>query len=156
MPVLRTSVPPRPLRLTTKGHPGQALIETALVTPMLLILAFGVIGVGRVTHAHVAVSATAREAARAGALADDAGQAQERGRARGEEVAKGYGLTGASFTLTVDPGSFERGGQVRASARYEVTLDDLPLLGWARVALASEHVERIDLYRSRWKTGSHT
>jgi hypothetical protein len=142
------------LYLRTRRSPGQALIEAALVIPMLLILTFGVVGVGRVTHAQVAVSATAREAARAGALADDTGQAQERGRARGEEVAKGYGLTGGAFTLTVDPGSFERGGRVRASARYEVTLDDLPLLGWARVELASEHVERIDLYRSRWKNGS--
>ena len=139
-----------------RRYPGQALVETALVIPMLLVLAFGVVGVGRVTQAQLAVSAAAREAARAGALADDAGQAQEQGRSRGQEVAKGYGLTGRSFTLTVDPGSFERGGQVRASARYEVVLDDLPLLGWARVPVASEHAERIDLYRSRWKAGSQS
>ncbi len=154
MRVLRTKLIVRRLGLGTRSQAGQALIETALVVPMLLVLALGVIGIGRVTQAQLAVSATAREAARAGALADDVGQAKERGRARGEEVAKGYGLTGGSFTLTVDPGSFERGGHVRASARYEVALDDLPLLGWARVPLASEHVERIDLYRSRWKTGS--
>src|SRR5207249_11812615 len=50
---------------------GQALVETALVIPMLLLLALGVVGVGRVVQAQLAVSAAAREAARAGALADD-------------------------------------------------------------------------------------
>ena len=138
----------------TGRSPGQALIETALVIPMLLVLAFGVVGVGRVTQAQLAVSAAAREAARVGALADDAAQAREQGRSQGEKVAQGYGLTGDSFTITVDAGSFERGGKVRAAARYEVALDDLPLLSWARVPVASEHVERIDLYRSRWKAGS--
>jgi Flp pilus assembly protein TadG len=121
---------------------------------MLLILAFGVVGVGRVTQAQLAVSAVAREAARAGALAEDAWQAQEQGRSRGEDVAQGYGLSDGSLTLMVDPGSLERGGQVRATARYEVGLDDLPLLSWARTAVGSEHVERIDLYQSRWNAGS--
>jgi Flp pilus assembly protein TadG len=121
---------------------------------MLLALAFGVVGVGRVLQAQLAVSAVAREAARAGALADDAVAARERGQARGEEVARGYGLNGGSLRLSVEPGSFERGGKVRAAATYDVELEDLPLLGWVRLTVASEHVERIDLYRSRWVTGS--
>jgi hypothetical protein len=124
-------------------------METALVIPMLLLLALGVVGVSKVVQAQLAVSAAAREAARAGALADDPGAARDRGRARGVEVAQGYGLAGDSLTLSIDPGAFQRGGQVRASARYEVDLGDLPLLNWTRVPVASEHIERIDLYRSR-------
>ena len=129
---------------------GQALVETALVLPVLLLLAFGVVGVARVTRAQMEVSAVAREAARAAARADGAAEATSRGLDRGHEVAAGYGLTNGSLQLTIEPGSFARGAPVRAAARYEVRLDDLPLLGWVRVAIARDHVERTDLYRSRW------
>ena len=44
---------------------GEALLETALVLPLLLLLAFGVVGAGRVTQARLGVSAASREAARA-------------------------------------------------------------------------------------------
>ncbi len=135
------------------GQDGSALAETALVVPLLLVLAFGVVGVGRVTQAQMGVSAVAREAARAAATANSPTEAAARGLARGQEVAGGYRLTNGSLQLAVDPGGLARGGQVRAAARYEVRLDDLPLLGWARVSLASDHLERTDLYRSRWPAG---
>jgi hypothetical protein len=133
---------------------GQGLVETALVVPVLLSLAFGVVGVSRVVQAQLAVSAVAREAARGAALADSAADAAARGVARGQDVASGYRLTNGTLQLSVDPGSFARGGQIRGVARYEVALDDLPLLGWARVPVASDHVERIDLYRSHWTAGA--
>lgn len=129
---------------------GQALVETALVVPLVLLLVFGVVAVGRLTQAQMAMSAVAREAARGGALANSAAEATQWGLARGQDVAVGYSLNNGTFELTVDPGGFERGGQVRAAARYQVVLDDLPLLHWVRVPLASSHAERIDLYRSRW------
>ncbi len=133
-----------------RPQPGQALLETALVVPLLLLLAFGVVGVGRLVQAQLGVSAVAREAARAAALATGAEAAASQGRAHGQEVAAGYHLTNGSLRVSVDPGAFARGGQVGASARYEVALADLPLMGWARVAVSSQHVERLDLYRSRW------
>jgi Flp pilus assembly protein TadG len=132
---------------------GQALLETALVLPVLLLLAFGVVGVGRVLQAQMAVSAVAREAARVAALAGTPSEASARGAAHALEVARGYGLTQGSLEVSVDPGELARGGQVRSAARYDVALDDLPLLGWARVTVRSEHVERVDLYRSRWSGG---
>ena len=135
------------------GQRGQALVETALVIPMLLALAFGVIGVGRVTQAQMGVSAVAREAARAAALADDPAGAALAGLARGQEVATGYGLANGSLRITIDPGAMARGAPVGATARYEVELGDLPLLGWARVSVSSTHLERTDLYRSRWSPG---
>jgi hypothetical protein len=130
---------------------GQALVETALAVPLLLTLAFGVVAAGRVAHGQMAVGAVAREAARAAALADTAADARSRGVARGREVAAGYGLDG-SLEVRVEPGAFSRGGEVRASARGDVSLEDLPLLAWARVPVSSQHVERIDAYRSRWRS----
>ncbi len=140
-------------RYEAGGQRGQALVETALVVPLLLLLAFGVIGVGRVVQAQMGVSAVARESARAAALANDPAEAMAVGLARAQEVAVGYRLSNGSLRVVVDPGSMARGSRVRAAVRYEVELGDLPLLGWARVSLASDHLERTDLYRSRWPMG---
>jgi hypothetical protein len=106
-----------------------------------------------VVQAKLAVSAVARESARVAALATEPGEAATRGREQGQAVAAGYGLANGSLRLDVQPGEFTRGGQVRAAARYELILADLPLLGWTRVAVSSEHLERLDLYRSRWPQG---
>ena len=135
---------------------GSVLIETAFVLPVLLVMALGVIGVGRVIQADVGIMAVAREAARSAAMANDANEAVSRGLARGQDVARGYQLTDGSLQLAVDPGSFERGGQVTAQAGYTVQLGDLPLLHWARLRLHSRHTEAIDPYRSRWPVGGRT
>ena len=58
-----TSVPARNPR-----NRAQAVLELALVLPLLLLLAFGAVGVGRVIQAQMALSAVAREAARQAAL----------------------------------------------------------------------------------------
>lgn len=132
---------------------GQALIETALVLPLLLFLAFGVVAVGRITQAQMGVSAVAREAARAATLANNSSDGLSQGMARGQQVAGGYHLSNGTLQLSVEVGDFAPGGAVRATARYVLALDDLPLLGWASVPVSSSHIERIDLYRSRWPTG---
>lgn len=132
---------------------GQALVETALVLPILLVLAFGVIGAGRVTQARMGVDAVAREAARAAALASEPSTALSQGIARGQVVATGYGLTNGTLKLSVDVGPFQRGGAVQANASYTISFNDLPLLSWAQITVASAHAERLDLYRSRWPSG---
>jgi hypothetical protein len=121
--------------------------------PVLLTLAFGVLGVGRVTQARMAVGAVAREAARAGALSDSAAEAVVRGEERGRQVAADRRLTNGSLRLSVDARGYGRGGWVRVGARYEVALDDLPLLGWARLAIEDDDTEPVDPYRSRWSGG---
>jgi hypothetical protein len=128
---------------------GQALVETALVIPVLLVLAFGVVGAARVTQAQMGVSAVSREAARIGALAASPAEAVAQATARGQEVATGYRLTNGTLRVAVDPGMLPRGGQVQVVARYELTFDDLPLLAWARLAVQSSHAEPIDPFRSR-------
>lgn len=137
------------LRRLAKDESGQALLEAALVLPVLLVLAFGVVAAGRVVKARVAVDAAAREAGRALAAAPAAADGVEEARRRAITVADGHGLDPARFTVTVDAGDFERGGTVQAEARYRVSLADLPLLGWAEVTVSSTHRERVELYRSR-------
>lgn len=132
---------------------GQAIVELALVVPILLVLTFGVVGVGRVIQAQMGVSAVAREAARAAALSNTPAQAAGDGVARGREVASGYALSNGSLQLAVDAGSLERGSTVSASAQYTVNLSDLPLLGWTHITVGSSHRERVDMYRSFWTSG---
>jgi Flp pilus assembly protein TadG len=132
-----------------QGHAqrGQALVELALVLPVLLFLAFAIVSVGRVMQARLGVSAVAREAARAGAQAGTR-TAVLAGYERGQVVAQGYGLTNGTLQLSVSAGHAAPGGTVSSTASYEVRFTDLPLLGWAHLRVSSEAREAIDLYRS--------
>ena len=127
---------------------GQTLVEVAFAVPVLVILVAGVVAVGRVGLAQMGASAAVREAARAAAQASTAPEARAQGLAVGRQVAAGYGLGG--LQLQVEVGSFARAGEVRATARMEIPLADLPLLRERRVTVAAEHAEPIEPYRSRW------
>lgn len=62
---------PRATSLTANersAHRGQALVEFALVVPLLLLLLFGVIDVARYVYNTNALSEAARQAARVGAV----------------------------------------------------------------------------------------
>jgi Flp pilus assembly protein TadG len=132
-----------------RGHGGQALVETALVIPVLVVLALGVVLVGRVVYATIALDATVREAGRALAAAPSEAAGLAAGRERGRAVAVGYGLEADRLELTLDSGGFARGGTATARAQYRVPVVGLLLLGQADVTIRREHQERIDRYRSR-------
>jgi hypothetical protein len=127
---------------------GSALLETALVLPILLSLGLGVIGVGRLTQARMGVSAVAREAARSAALAPSERAAIGQGLERAYAVAAGYNLNREALQVRIDPGGLARGATVSAAVTYDVTLNDIPLLRWANLRLTDTHDERVDLYRS--------
>jgi hypothetical protein len=131
---------------------GQALVETALAVPVVLMLGLGTLGVARVTTALMGVTVAAREAARAAVHAPDADTAWSWGTTRGQQVAAEYGLntTAASFLVDVDVSSFEWWGEVRASVNYTVSVTDVPLVPWAQVQipLQRSHAEVLDPYRS--------
>jgi hypothetical protein len=128
---------------------GQALVETALVIPVLLVMAFGLIALGRLTQTQMALSAVAREAARTGALANTASDARNVGEQRGLDVGDGYRLARQTLQVRVDVSRFARCGSVAAQASYDLDFSDLPMLGWARLTLRSTHAEPVDGYRSR-------
>jgi Tfp pilus assembly protein PilV len=135
-----------------RARRGQALVETAIALPVMLLIVFGVLGIARLNSTLMAVTATAREAARAAVLAPDADAAWDWGTSRGQQVAAEYGLDTSSeaFLLDVDVASFEWWGEVRASATYVVTLGDIPLIRWMSVSipLHRSHAEVLDPYRS--------
>lgn len=131
------------------GERGQALVEAALVIPVLVVLALGVVLVGRVVHATVALDATVREAGRALASAASESEGLAAGRERGRAVAAGYGLEAGRLELSLDSGGFARGGEAVARASYRVPVAGLLLLNQVEITVSREHRERIDRYRSR-------
>jgi hypothetical protein len=131
------------------------LVEAALILPLLLLLAFGGVGVGRLVQARMALDAATREAARAAVLSpmphvnsngDEQRHAQTAGEDRGIEVARQYGLANANVAVTFEP-RFAPGGFVIARGTYRVTEIDLPYMRHV-FHLHARHDERIDPHRS--------
>ncbi len=60
----------RPLLQIRTDHQGQALVEFALVLPLVLLLLVGILEFGRAWNEHQVVTDAAREAVRTAALAD--------------------------------------------------------------------------------------
>jgi Flp pilus assembly protein TadG len=132
---------------------GQALLELALASPILLLFLLGMVLFGRVLQAKVATDAAAREAARAVAEASSEGEGVSLARRRAADVAAGYGLTAANLGVTIDDGGFVRGGTVTVRVSYAVPIGDLPLarqvLGAGGVAVSATDQEAIEMYRAR-------
>lgn len=61
-----------------KNNRGQAMVEMALVLPVLLLILCGIIEYGRVFHETLVVTGAAREGARAEIVATGAGEAAAR------------------------------------------------------------------------------
>ncbi|MCY4638921.1 MAG: pilus assembly protein [Chloroflexi bacterium] len=140
---------PRPSGRPRAGESGSVLIEAALLLPVVIVLASGVVMAGRVAHARIGVEAVAREAGRALAQAPSQARGLADARAAALDAARGYGLDATAVVLDLQTGSFRRGEVVRARASYPVELADLPLLPRARATVSASHEERLELYRSR-------
>jgi Flp pilus assembly protein TadG len=141
--------PPRRAR-AAGGRPGQALVEVALATPIILLLLCAMWAGFVLLRASIGLESAAFEAARAGALADSELAAQADGAARGQNAAALWGIGPVqqlSVTVTL-PDGFARGATVQAVAGARVRLSDVPFFGWAEVRMARQARERIDRWRS--------
>jgi Na+-transporting methylmalonyl-CoA/oxaloacetate decarboxylase gamma subunit len=97
---------------------GQATVELALVLPVLVVLTLVVVQVGQVVRQHVVVIHTAREVARAAAVAPDAPTTAE--------VADRHGLEAERLAVEVAPP--DDGGYVLARVRL-LAATDVVLVG---------------------------
>jgi hypothetical protein len=96
---------------------GQALVEMALILPVLLLLLFGIIEFGRIFSAGLMVNHGAREGARLGAV----GAADS---AIVSRVQNSVALDTSQLTVTVTPVEDERkrGGEIQVQVRYPVLI----------------------------------
>ncbi|HZI89058.1 MAG TPA: TadE family protein [Candidatus Polarisedimenticolia bacterium] len=78
---------------------GEALIEIALVLPILLLISMGMLDFGRAFHAKNIVDAAAREACRVAVVTSDLAVAQQ----RGTDILTAGGLVGVVDISPVAP-----------------------------------------------------
>lgn len=148
---------------------AQALVETAIAIPLLMLVTFAAIGMGRLVQVRMGLSVATREAARATALADmprmthtarietgndarDAAIAE--GRAHGAAIANDFHLSEARFEITAD--DFRPGSWVTVRGTCVVPMTDVPLIRdvlrpviqGRGIELHASHTERVDPYRS--------
>ena len=135
------------------GERGQALVELAIVAPVLLLFVLGIVLFGRVLEAKAGIAAAAREAARVYAESPAEGPGLTLAVQRAQDVARGYHLVPGGFQVSVDGGGFVRGDEVTVQTSYAVPVFDLPLagpvVGGPYVTVRYTHREMIELYRSR-------
>ncbi len=100
---------------------GQELVEFAIVAWLLILIAFGVIDLGRAFHAAVVISNAAREGARYGmAHPADIGGAQAA--ALLEAQSSGISIPLSAVAISCQGGSCVPGNWIRATVNYRFTL----------------------------------
>lgn len=138
----------RARRVLRRAERADALVSFALAVPMLAVTLIGLLGISLVVQVQLGLVAVAQDAARAASLAATPDQAVREGVARGQLVGAGYPLGNGSLRISIDASQWRPGGSVRATARYQVGGQDVPMLGPTTLPLERAHAEPIATYRS--------
>ncbi|MCL6638087.1 MAG: pilus assembly protein [Firmicutes bacterium] len=97
---------------------GQALVELALVLPLLILLAMGTMEFGRIFHSYLLITNASREGARAGVVGGD----DTAIRTKVKEAATSLGLTDGQISITPLQGARTRGVPLTVTVQYQVDL----------------------------------
>ena len=127
-----------------RGDRGQAIVEFALVLPLLLVVILGVVLVAEIGVARLALEHAAAEAARAGALTNDDDLV------RGTVAAAVAPLDGSAVNVTIEPkqnegarSSTPRGSLLRIRLRYPIPVP-LGFVGIPRLVVEAAAARRIE------------
>jgi hypothetical protein len=134
-------------RLLPRRERGNAVVELAVLAPIVGVLLAGLAAVAIAIQAQLGLVSVAEEAALAATYASSSAQAVTLGQARGQRVGEGYALRNGSLVVTIDASGFAPGGVVRATAHYQLSAEQVPLLGLAHLDLEQRHAEPVPLYR---------
>lgn len=106
--------------ITSKKESGQELIEFAILLPLLLLIAFGVLDLGRIFHAAITITNASREGARYGTFypADAAGIIAA---AQAEAQNSGIDLTSSPIIVECPEGCGS-GLPLRVTVQYDFQL----------------------------------
>lgn len=97
---------------------GQALVELALVLPLLIILLMGTMEFGRIFHSYLLITNASREGARAGITS----QTDSEIITKVKDVAATLNLTDAQITITPNQSARTRGVPLTVKVNYSVNL----------------------------------
>jgi hypothetical protein len=115
----------------SENRSGQALVEFALIVPLLLLLIIGLVEFARAWQTHQVITNTAREALRA-AVVDDPGFTQEAMYARIDEQLQIAALDPDRADVSFTGWRSGRGNAARIDLRYEFDFGLLgPMVEWA-------------------------
>lgn len=127
---------------------GQAVVEAALVLPLMLVIGLAAVEVARLADARSGLDAATAAAASAAARAPSSEIAGAAARAAFASATAGYPLR--SPQLRLDLQGFLRGGQVTAAGTASFDVGLTPLPGLPRtVMLSSQTRAQIAPWRSR-------
>lgn len=98
---------------------GQALVELALILPILILLIMGTMEFGRIFHSYLLITNASREGARVGIV----GASNDVIKNNVKDVAVSLGLTDSQISITpVDQSSRTRGAPLTIKVDYSVSL----------------------------------
>ena len=129
---------------STRNERGQAIVEFALITPVLLLLVLGIIQGAIVFNNYMALTDATRAGSRQAAVgrtsADPIGSTIDRVRGSADH------LDQAKLTVEItpaDPGTWTQGGDVTVKASYPYEINLLGLVV-ASGQLTSQTTERVE------------
>jgi Flp pilus assembly protein TadG len=132
----------------TAGDRGNAVTETVLVVPILLLVALFVVFVGRITSTNHDIDGAARDAARAASIAATPDSAIAAAQATTTATLAGRHVRCNELAVNVDTTAFTAGGNVTVSVACTVSLADVAgLLVPGSATLHAHAVEVVDRYR---------
>ena len=129
---------------------GQALVEWAASSFVLLLFALGLLAVGQVIGEYMAVRSAATQAAFAAARAPSERVAQQAGQSAAQEAVKGSQVQ--DFKVTIDTQDFQRGGTITVTGEGVVSLEAFPIVAQLlgrHVPLKWQAHALVEPYRSR-------
>jgi len=108
------------------GHGGQDMVEFMIVIPLLLLILFGAIDLGRIFHAAITITNIAREGARHGSIYPDATEGEIAAIARDEAFNSGIDLSSSLITRSCTDveldGTCDSGFPIRVTITYNFDL----------------------------------
>ena len=123
-----------------EGRPGQEAVEFALLLPVLLLILFGILDLGRLFHAAITVANAAREGARFG-MEHPTEIGNIEAAVIGEAAGTGIDLSDAALSeIAVScplGGGCGSGAPIRVDVSYNVQLILPAIFGQAEVPVAS-------------------
>lgn len=108
----------RPVRKVIKDKRGQALVELALVLPLLILIIIGMMEFGRIFHSYLLITNAAREGARLGVV----GETDSEIRTRVKDMAVSLDLTDSQISITPEESLRARGVPLTVKVEYEMDL----------------------------------
>ena len=137
-----------------RGDRGSTTIEAVIILPTFMLFVALIIAAGRVQMARQSVDAAAVEAARAASISRNAGEAQTRASASGNQALTNQGLRCTSTSVSIDTSGYSVpvGTPASVSATIVCILDvsDVAIPGLpGAITITRSASSPLDTYRGR-------